>query len=117
MKYTIIYMSNNVSHIHVHEKSLIISTINGKKEEEKKRKKQTNIIHTQATYCTHKQQLHQLRKIVPQPQVYMYIDNSKCGVRLHVYIHVYMHHCIHMYMYMYIYNCTIDSHCCSASII
>ena len=58
----------------VHEKSHI-STTNRKKEEERKeekerrkerreRKKQTNISHAQATYCTHKQQLQQLRKII-----------------------------------------------------
>ena len=48
-------------HVYIlHEKSLTIST-------RKKRKKETNILHTQATY-THKQQLHQLRNIVSQPQ-------------------------------------------------
>ena len=39
-----------------------------KKSKGKKRKKQTSILHTQATYCTHKQQLHQLRNVVSQPQ-------------------------------------------------
>jgi len=57
--------------LQVHEITYI-STINGKKEEERKEEKetnkQTNLLHAQAAYCTHKQQLHQLRKIVSQPQ-------------------------------------------------
>ena len=40
------------------------------KKKGKERKKEINkhIKHAQATYCTHKQQLYQLRKMVPQPQ-------------------------------------------------
>ena len=36
-------------------------TINRRRKERRERKKQTHILHAQATYCTHKQQLHQLR--------------------------------------------------------
>ena len=37
----------------------------------KKKEKQTIILHTQATYCTHKQQLHQLRNIVSHVHVHI----------------------------------------------
>ena len=44
-----------------------------RKKKGKKRKKETNILHAQATHCTHK---HQLRKIVSQPQWLVHVCTS-----------------------------------------
>ena len=59
------YIASCIYHeIHANAESYVVRVC----KEGKETNKQTNILHTHATYCTHKQQLHQLRKIVSRPQ-------------------------------------------------
>ena len=51
------------------------SHISTRKKKKGKKRNQTNILHTQATYYAHKQQLHQLRNIVSQPQWLRKVSN------------------------------------------
>ena len=66
-------------------KNHLYSNINRKKEEERKKgKNDTNKQITRTgTYCTHNQQLHQLRrKVVSQPQWLRKIENSFNGIAI-----------------------------------